>query len=194
MPHIWGQCPFPASETLCYFVTSLTQEGIAPATIRKYLAAVRHAQIMRGHPEPQESSSLPRLRLVQNGVRRERASSGPSPPTRLLITPPHLRQLRAPAGSALSYKECLLWATAAVCFFQLLSRGRDYGPQRISFRPESAPGVWCHVHFRGQPGPTRLPQAIKDRSIRLGHGGIHRLHARRALPSPSHAVVRRQLR
>ena len=47
-----------------------------PATIRTYLAAVWHAQIMRGHPEPRESSSLPRLRLVQNGVRRERASYG----------------------------------------------------------------------------------------------------------------------
>ena len=49
--------PFPVSETL----TSLAQEGVAPSTIRTYLAAVRHAQIMKGLPEPRESSSLPRL-------------------------------------------------------------------------------------------------------------------------------------
>ena len=44
---------FPVSETLlCYFVTSLARDGVAPATIRTYLAAVRHAQIIRGCPEP----------------------------------------------------------------------------------------------------------------------------------------------
>ena len=32
-----------------------------------------------GHPEPRESSSLPHLRLVQSGVRREHAISSPTP-------------------------------------------------------------------------------------------------------------------
>ena len=63
---------FPVSEMLlCYFVASLMQESIAPATILTDLADVQHAKIMRGHPEPHESSSLPLLRLVQNGVMRE---------------------------------------------------------------------------------------------------------------------------
>ena len=105
------------SETLlCYFVTSLAQGGCAPATIKTYLAAVRHAQIMRGHPEPRETS-LPRLRLVQSGVRRERAeSTSIHQPVRLPITPHILRRLRPPPGPW-SYDECLLWAAATVCFF-----------------------------------------------------------------------------
>ena len=74
--------PFPVSETLlCYFVTALAREGIA--MILTYLAAVRHAQVKRGVPEPQESSSLPRLRLVQSGIRRERANAGPASQKRL---------------------------------------------------------------------------------------------------------------
>ena len=115
----------------------LAQEGIIPATIHTYLATVRRAQIMRGHPEPRESSYLPRLRLVQNRVRRECASSDPSPPTRPPITPLHLQRLRSPAQSPPSYEECLLLPLSV---FRLLSRWRDYGPQRVSFRPESAPG------------------------------------------------------
>ena len=66
------QSPFPVSETvLCYFVTALASQGTSPAMIRTYLTAVCHAQVVRGHPEPHQLSSLPRLRLVQNGVRRE---------------------------------------------------------------------------------------------------------------------------
>lgn len=56
--------------------------------------AVRHAQIMRSHPEPRGASSLPRLRLVQNGVRRERARAGPPLAPRLPITPALLRRIR----------------------------------------------------------------------------------------------------
>ena len=57
--------PFPVSEIiLCYFVTSLAQEGIAPATSKTYLAAVCHAQVVRGLSKPRESSTLLRLRLI----------------------------------------------------------------------------------------------------------------------------------
>ena len=73
---------------------------IAPATIRTYLVALCHTQIMRGHPEPRESSSLPRLRLVQNGVRRERAHLGPFPQARLPLTPPILGRIRPSSQSA----------------------------------------------------------------------------------------------
>ena len=117
--------PFPVSETLlCYFVTSLAREGIAPATIKTYLAAIRHAQIMRGHPEPREASSLPRLRLLQTGVRRERARSGPPGESRLPITPDILRRMRPfcqPAAP--SYDQALLWATMTVCFFGFFRAG-----------------------------------------------------------------------
>ena len=109
--------PFPVSETmLCYFVTSLAQEGIAPTTIRTYLAAVRHTQIIRGHAEPRESLTLPRLRLVQNGIRRECAYSGHTSQLRLPLTPPLLRRIRPRRGGE-TYEESLWWAAACVCFF-----------------------------------------------------------------------------
>ncbi len=86
--------PFPVSDhLLCYFVAFLAQQDLAPGTIKVYLAGVRHAQIMRGYPERRQNSTLPRLHLLQAGVKRVRAQQG-VPPTRprLPITPTHLRQ------------------------------------------------------------------------------------------------------
>ena len=74
------------------------------------IPAVRHAQIMRGFPELRQSSSLPRLRLVQNGVRRERGQHGPPPTQRLPITPSILRQIRAVLSAAPSrHDKAMLW-------------------------------------------------------------------------------------
>ena len=88
--------PFPVKELLlCRFVTVLAEEGLAPATIKTYLAGVRHAQIMRGLPEPrQEAGAMARLRLVQAGILRRRISEGGvSSDKRLPITMPILRGL-----------------------------------------------------------------------------------------------------
>ena len=125
--------PFPVSETLlCYFVTALARDGIAPATIRTYLAAVRHAQIIRGLPEPRDSSALPRLRLVQNGVRRDRATSGPAPRERLPMTPPLLR-LICPHRQLAAYEESLIWAAASVCFFGFFRAGEITVPSAAAY-------------------------------------------------------------
>ena len=113
------QSPFPVSEMiLCYFVAALARQGTSPATIRTYLAAIRHAQIVRGFPEPRQLSSLPRLRLVQNGVRRERAVSGSNTPRRLPITADILRRIRpfclpSPPG----HDTLMMWAAATACYF-----------------------------------------------------------------------------
>ena len=135
----WVTAPFPVSETLlCYFVTALAREGIAPATIRTYLAAVRHGQIMRGFTEPRESSSLPRLRLVQNGVRRERTFSGSAPQERLPVTPPLLRRLHPPGllqPATASHDELLLWAAATLCFFVFFRAGEITVPSVTAYDP-----------------------------------------------------------
>ena len=130
--------PFPVSEPLlCYFVTYLAREGVAPSTVRTYLAAVRHAQIMRGHPGPRELSSLPRLRLVQNGVRRERALTGqPQTRQRLPITPTILRQIRPLAlrqGTSAGFQETLVWTAATVCFFGFFRAGEITVPTTSAF-------------------------------------------------------------
>ena len=119
---------------LCSFVASLAQQGLAPTTIRTYLAAIRHAQIVRGFPEPRQHSSLPRLHLVQSGVRRERAERGlPPARPRLPITPPILRRLRpsltqGPDGS-------MLWAAAVTCFFGFFRAGELTVPSAAEFNP-----------------------------------------------------------
>ena len=67
----------PVSElTLCYFVASLALQGLTPATIKAYLARVRHAQIMRGFEEPRQHSTFPCLHLPQAGVKRVRCQQG----------------------------------------------------------------------------------------------------------------------
>ena len=127
---------FPVSEQLlCYFVAALGEQGLAPATISTYLAAVRHAQVVRGLPEPRQSSSLPRLRLLQSGVRRERVQSG-SPPSRprLPITPHILRQIRS-ALCPLEGDSLMVWAAAAACFFGFFRAGELTVPAAAVFDP-----------------------------------------------------------
>ncbi len=116
--------PFPVSENLlCSFVASLGQEGLAPNTIKTYLAGIRHAQIMRGFPEPRQSSNLPRLKLLQAGVKRVRAQQGiPLVNRRLPITPTHLRQIRGVWNASASESDTImLWAAVTACFFRVFS-------------------------------------------------------------------------
>ena len=110
-----------------------------------------HPWLLSGTPrlcrDTRESSSLPRLRLVQNG---ERAS-----PRRLPITPPHLRRLRPPAGSAPSYEERLLWAAAAVCFFGFFSTGEITASSASAFDP-SLHLAWGDVSISGDNQALRV--------------------------------------
>ena len=54
--------PFPVSESmLCYSVVSMALQGLAPAMTKTYLAAVRHAQVIRGFHDLRDMSSLLRL-------------------------------------------------------------------------------------------------------------------------------------
>ena len=69
--------PFPFSELLlCYYTSYLARKGLAPQTIKAYLAALRNAQISLGLPDPREQSSLPLLKGVQAGIGRIRPQTG----------------------------------------------------------------------------------------------------------------------
>ena len=123
---------------LCYFVTFLAQEGISPATIKTYLAAVRHAQVVRGFPEPRESSTLPRLRLIQNGVKRQRSLAGQATQERLPITPAVLRRMqRVLHPPHPPYEDELIWAASAVCFFGFFRAGEIAVASLTSYDPAS---------------------------------------------------------
>ena len=128
--------PFPVHEALlCYFVAFLAKQGVAPSTIKTYHAAVRHAQIMRGLPEPRERSSLPHLRLMQSGVRRVRAERGtPTSRPRPPITPDILARMRAVWAPTLSeHNTAMLWAAAAACFFGFFRAGELTVPTQAAF-------------------------------------------------------------
>ena len=121
--------PFPVSESLlCYFVASLARQGLAPATIKMYLAGVRHAQIMTGFEEPRQHSTLPRLHLLQAGVKRVRFQQGtPQSRQRLPILPNHLRQIRMVWGMSPAPDALMLWAAVTLTFF--FDLGRLQSPQ-----------------------------------------------------------------
>ena len=123
-----GATPFPVSESLlCYFVAALARQGLAPSTIRTYLASVRHAQIVRGLPEPQEHSNLPRLRLVQAGVQRAQAEQGHARVwQRLPVTSAHLRLMHGVWNRHAPDPDIvMLWAAATACFFRFFRSGKS---------------------------------------------------------------------
>ena len=142
--------PFPVTEyQLCSFVATLARQGLAPSTIRTYVAAVRHAQIVRGLPEPREHSALPRLHLVQSGVRRDRAERGlPASRPRLPITPPILRQMHSAWTSGRD--SLMLWAASLTCFFGFFRAGEITVPAASAFDP-AVHLAWGDVTCDGRP-------------------------------------------
>ena len=118
-------------------MATLAKQGLAPTTIKTYLAAIRHTQITRGHPEPRQGSSLPRLRLTQMGVRRDRAQQNlpPSRP-RLPITPEILLQIQSAwAPRATEFDRIMLWAAAVTCFFGFFRAGELTVQAAAAFDP-----------------------------------------------------------
>ena len=128
--------PFPVSESLlCYFAAFLAREGLAPTSIKVYLAAVRYMQVVMGFPEPRAVSCLPRLKLVINGIARTRASTDQTHGRpRLPITTDVLGKLfDVLSARPQSHSNILLWAACSVCFFGFFRAGEITVPSRVSF-------------------------------------------------------------
>ena len=65
--------PLPVDQRLlCYYITYLAQRGLADSTIRVYLSALKHHHIAYDIPEP-DRTKMPKLKLVDSGVRRTKA-------------------------------------------------------------------------------------------------------------------------
>ena len=164
--------PFPVNEAmLCYFVVMLARDGLAPATIKTYLAAVRHAQIERGFPDMREASSLPRLQLVQRGVRRERAERGPPPLGRLPITPAILgRMRRVLLPRPETYEAALTWAAATTCFFGFFRAGEITVPSVTEFYP-AVHLSWGDVSTDAGSPPSKVRVFLKrSKTDQFGRG------------------------
>ena len=155
--------PFPVSEDiLCYFSTDMARQGLAPQTIKVYLAGVRHMQILIGLPDPKEFTSMPCPRLVQAGIQRHVAEQGNSKDRiRLPITPAILLQLRDHwIIQSCSSDIKMLWAAAMICFFGLFRSGEITVPSITSFNP-STHLAWGDVSVDNIDSPTALCIRLK---------------------------------
>ena len=122
---------------LTYFASYLAREGLKEQSIKTYLAAIRHLQLTMGLPDPRDSSSLPRLRLVLMGIRRMQADSrNYTPRTRLPITPPILHRIRELwNGRSTRASYVMPWAAVTLCFFGFFRSGEITLPSQGAFNP-----------------------------------------------------------
>ena len=156
--------PFPVSESiLCYFSAYLASQHLSPQTIKTYLAGIRFTQITLGLPEPKEFSSLPRLRMVQAGIKRVHSQRPPdSIRVRLPITPAILRQIQAYWASKSSDPNiAMLWAAAVLCFFGFFRAGELTIPSLTAFEQEKHLS-WGDVAVDSIQAPSLLRVKLKQ--------------------------------
>ena len=70
----------------------MAEGGLAPQTVKSYLAAIRNTQLSLGLPDPREQSSLPVLKRVLAGISRSRLGHGQPSRVRLSVTAVLLRR------------------------------------------------------------------------------------------------------
>ena len=114
--------PLPVSQTtLCSFVSYLANRGLAHATIKTYLAALRHLQVSKDLPEPR-ATPMPKLAVVERGIMKAKADTVSRP--RLLITADILRRIRgAWAYQASDFDTIMFWAVCCTAFFGFFRMG-----------------------------------------------------------------------
>ena len=116
--------PFPAiKQLLCSYAAYLADAGLAPQTIKSYLAAVQDMQISIGLPDPRDQSSIPILKRVQAGINRARRSDNQPREVRLPITLHLLRQIKAALDSSQNPEMVPLWAVCCTAFFGFFRLG-----------------------------------------------------------------------
>ena len=116
------------------FCAYLALQGLRWQTIKSYLSAVRHFQLMQGTPPGSLDGARPRLQLMLRGIKR--ATSTKPLKARLPITPFILRQVwRAANKNEPSQDTLMLWAAMNMCFFGFLRAGEVCTPSGASYDP-----------------------------------------------------------
>ena len=150
-------CPFPLSEKLlCYFAVYLATHGLAPQSIKTYLAATRGMHISLGFPDPRCSSSFPILRRIQAGIQRVQAQKGSrSRRVRLPITPTILDKLREQWERGKNSERLALWAVSALCFAGFFRLG-ELLPTADSRTALGSCVQWGDVAVESEQAPSML--------------------------------------
>uniref|UniRef100_A0A1X7U7T0 Reverse transcriptase domain-containing protein n=1 Tax=Amphimedon queenslandica TaxID=400682 RepID=A0A1X7U7T0_AMPQE len=165
--------PFPLSEPLlCYFVSFLALESLAPSSIKSYLAALRHAQVLRGFPEPRETSYLPCLRLVLSVVSRSRVlDQRPTSRPRLPITGDVLAGIYSSLSRRPhSFELALLWSVCSMAFFGFFRLGLLLAPSIKGYVPATHLS-WADVCVNNISTPSLLHVRLKlSKCVQAGRG------------------------
>ena len=152
---------------LCYFVASLARQGLAS---HHYPSSGSPRSDNEGIPRTRPSSSLPRLRLVQSGVRGQH---GPPPAQRLPITPPILYQIRAVLLAAPPHHDkAMLWAVASACFFGFFRAG-EITVLSVSALDPTVHLAWSDVAIDSGHPPSKIRVLLKrSKTDQFGRGVV----------------------
>ena len=127
--------PIPASEQqVCLFCVFLAKQKLTHATIKCYLAAVRHLHIADGAGDP-HMGSMAKLEQVLKGIKSIQAKGGAQGRERLPITPELLVKLKRVIDKV------MLWGAALLCFFGFLRAGE------ITVPSDNAYDKGAHLSF-----------------------------------------------
>lgn len=165
--------PFPISERLLtYYAAFLAEDGLKEQSIKTYIAALRHLQITMGLPDPRDTSSLPRLRLVLTGIKRIQAEAGGSVRRpRLPMTPPILQRIRSLWNSRPTRADYVMpWAAVTLCFFGFFRSGEITVPSREAFDARVHLG-WGDVAIDNRTNPQMVKVHLRrSKTDQFGSG------------------------
>lgn len=155
-----GAVAIPTTEgLLCRFAAFLAKEGLAPTTIRGYLSAVAHWQLLSDRGDP-GIHLMKRLGLVMRGIKREAAKSSHRREKKLPITAEVMKKLKGAWAKGGNPDAVMLWAAASLAFFAFLRAGELTIPTEKGFEKgvhlecrDITPDSWEH--------PSRLKVTIK---------------------------------
>jgi hypothetical protein len=155
--------PFPVTEyLLCCFATFLANEGLAPQSIKSYLAAVRNTQLSLGLPDPREQSAFP--------VSRARLGRQQPSRVRLPITGQVLRRVKADLEQSGHPERTVIWAVCCVAFFGFFRLGELLLPSQDAFNPRLHL-AWGDVAVDDTRNPRMVRCRLKQsKTDQLGRG------------------------